>query len=355
MPQQSIKHHKTNRQSFSAAIQTQSAWQHLWFKPHFDYALSQKSSQHGFHNAWIEPKTQPASLLKWAASFNQRTAWQPYVATQPTATASVLHNLSKTQTRICFVNHATLLIQIAGYNFLTDPVWSMRASPFNFAGPKRVTDVGLALTDLPKIDAILLSHNHYDHMDLASLQWLHQHFAMPIITGLANAAYLPKDFQVIELDWWQHHQLNDDIAIIYTPAQHFSGRGLTDHNHALWGGLSVKTQHQHVFFAGDTGYAPHFKHIRQRLGNPDIALLPIGAYQPQQWLKHVHMNPREAVQAHLDLQACYSIPMHYGTFQLTFEGYDQPLMDLAAAKKNLTVADEHFFALPIGHHWQLPT
>ncbi|WP_313659252.1 MBL fold metallo-hydrolase, partial [Acinetobacter variabilis] len=229
--------------------------------------------------------------------------------------------------QIWFIGHATALIQIGPYNFLTDPVWCEYASPFASRGPQRVIPAGIALDELPHIDAVLLSHNHYDHMDLATLAWLHQTYQMSIYTGLGNGWYLPKDYNVIEMDWWEN-AFFEDIQIVYSPAQHASGRGMRDQNCALWGGFSLLNGKDHCYFAGDSGYAPHFKEIRKRLGPPRIALLPIGAYEPRELMRNIHMNPEDAFHAHQDLMARCSMAIHYRTFQLTDEARDQPENEL---------------------------
>jgi L-ascorbate metabolism protein UlaG (beta-lactamase superfamily) len=249
--------------------------------------------------------------------------------------------------KVWFVGHATVLVQIGPYNFLTDPVWGMRASPSAFAGPKRVRPAGIALEDLPTIDAVLLSHNHFDHLDQVSLDWLYARDRMPIYAGIGNEQYLDPHMRVIELDWWQsiNFHKDDRLRIVFTPAQHFSGRGLKDRNKALWGGISVLTPDDHLFFAGDTGYAAHFTEIRERLGAPRLALLPIGAYEPRAVMQSMHMNPTDAVQAHQDLQATQSLAIHHRTFQLTDEAMNQPLLDLANALRSANLR-AHSFATP---------
>ncbi|ENV00184.1 hypothetical protein F969_01096 [Acinetobacter variabilis] len=164
-------------------------------------------------------------------------------------------------------------------------------------------------------------------MDLATLAWLHQTYQMPIYTGLGNGWYLPKDYNVIEMDWWEN-AFFEDIQIVYSPAQHASGRGMRDQNCALWGGFSLLNGKDHCYFAGDSGYAPHFKEIRKRLGPPRIALLPIGAYEPRELMRNIHMNPEDAFHAHQDLMARCSMAIHYRTFQLTDEARDQPENEL---------------------------
>lgn len=292
-------------------------------------------------------------LYRWLATRKSQT-WgvDPAVeAAQFHAAKRVLPenrpNASMDDWQVWFVGHATALIQIGPYNLLTDPVWAEYVSPKQGMGPKRVCPAGIALEQLPKIDAVLLSHNHYDHMDLATLRWLHDRFAMPIYTGLGNGYYLDKHFHVIEMDWWQSALL-DDLKIVYTPAQHGSGRGLRDQNAALWGGFAISTSQGYCFFAGDTGYAAHFKEIHKRYGAPRVALLPIGAYEPRKLMRYMHMNPQDAFQAHLDLQAKRSIAIHYRTFQLTDEAREQPEHDLHQAMKHSSKLMNPFYCLKEG-------
>lgn len=336
-------------------LTTQFSGQHAFLSPTFEYVPSDHSTRHGFFNPAL--KTSNNDLHRSAAMYEWLLFRKP---AQWPATESSLFCPDKPQARpqahlddwqVWFVGHATVLLQIGSYNFLTDPVWAERASPLAHLGPKRVRPAGIALDDLPPIDAVLLSHNHYDHLDLASLKWLHQRDHMPIYTGLANACYLPNDMQVIELDWWQQVDFIPDarLKIVYTPAQHFSGRGLKDRNKALWGGLSILTPDDHCFFAGDTGYSPHFQQIREYLGAPRLSLLPIGAYEPRKIMRTMHMNPADAVQAHLDLCSKHSLSIHYRTFQLTDEAINQPLLELASAMTQAQLIDGSFFNLLEGY------
>ncbi|MEY2863876.1 MAG: hypothetical protein RLY58_1583 [Pseudomonadota bacterium] len=305
---------------------------HGWFEPRHEYLLKPHSHLHGFRNPWPMPK-HDVNVVDWMLHRHPAPwpTWEDALTHATTPTARPDADLSDWQ--VWFVGHATVLIQIGPYHFLTDPVWAMRASPLAFAGPKRIRPAGIALDALPRIDGVLLSHNHYDHMDMAALKWLHARDQMPIYTGLVNSQYLPADMNVIELDWWQQIAFCKDerLNIVFTPAQHFSGRGLKDRNKALWGGLSILTPDDHLFFAGDTGYAAHFSDIKAQLGAPRLALLPIGAYEPRNVMQAMHMNPAEAVQAHIDLAARLSLAIHYRTFQLTDEAMHQPLLDLALA------------------------
>ncbi len=232
---------------------------------------------------------------------------------------------------LTFVGHSTFLIQTPAGNILTDPVFSERASPLSFVGPKRVREPAVAFEDLPPVAIVLLSHNHYDHCDRPTLRAIARRWNPLAVTPIGNARFL-RSFgfrHVEELDWWERSTAAP-LPIVLTPAQHFSARTPWDRNRALWGGFFVHAGARRIFFAADTGYAGHFEEIRSRLGEPDLALLPIGAYEPRWFMKDIHMNPEEAVQAHVDLHAARSVGMHFGTFQLTLEGIDEPPNALAA-------------------------
>ena len=251
---------------------------------------------------------------------------------------------------LTFIGHSTFLLRLPGLTLLTDPIFSARCSPLPYLGPKRVRAPGLALETLPRIDVILLSHNHYDHMDLASLRKLRKKFPeVKIVTTLGNTAYLAKKrlFGAIELDWWQSMQIGD-TRITATPARHFAARTLWDRNKTLWAGFMLEHEGQKIYFAADTGYTKFFTEIRNRLGAPDLALLPIGAYEPRWLMGLVHMNPADAVQAFQDLQAKRAIGMHFGTFQLTAEAIDAPLRELAAESRKAGIAKAAFTTLDPG-------
>lgn len=253
--------------------------------------------------------------------------------------------------RITFVNHATLLIQIEGLNLLTDAQWSNRASPVSWLGPKRHHAPGIAFDDLPPIDAVLLSHNHYDHMDLPTLRRLVAAHHPKVIAPLANQPFLSsRHIDSFDLDWWQSQALNATVSVTAVPAQHFSARSVNDRNRALWGGFVIKGQSQSVYFAGDTGYAPHFKEIGRRFPDLTVALIPIGAYRPQWFMSPMHVSPEEAVQAQVDLRARAMIPMHYGTFKLSEEGINDPVTDLEAELKRRGPSAPKVFILRPGEH-----
>jgi L-ascorbate metabolism protein UlaG (beta-lactamase superfamily) len=275
----------------------------------------------------------------------RRAKWPRYVPEvprQPPArgTSSAL---------VTFVGHATFLIQTAAGNILTDPVYSTFAGPWNRLGPRRVRPAAIAFDELPPISIVLLSHNHYDHCDLTTLGRLAARFDPLLITPLGNGrlARSAGIRRIEELDWWQSAQ-SSGVPITLTPAHHFSARGPFDRNRALWGGFMLAADHERIYFAGDTAYAPFFGNIRQRLGPIDLALLPIGAYEPRWFMKSVHMNPAEAVQAHLDLEATESIAMHFGTFQMTAEGIDEPVRALEEARRAKSVPASAFRILGFG-------
>ncbi len=226
---------------------------------------------------------------------------------------------------VTMVNHSTVLLQQSGCNILTDPVWSERASPLSWAGPRRHRMPGVRWEDLPRIDIVLLSHNHYDHLDLATLRRLAKRgeagFVVPL--GVARLLRSKGIGPVYELDWGESQPLSG-ATIHSVPALHFSARGGFDHNRTLWCGYLVEAAGRKVYFAGDTAFGEHFALIRERFGAPHLALLPIGAYEPRWIMAPVHMNPEEAVSAHRILGAATSIAIHHGTFQLADEGLDTP-------------------------------
>ena len=226
---------------------------------------------------------------------------------------------------VTLVNHSTLLIQQRDSHVLTDPIWAERASPFAWIGPRRRRMPGVRLDDLPRIDAVLVSHNHYDHLDLATLGWLAANrrcvFVVPCGVGrlLSSRGIAP----VHELDWAESAPIAGGV-VHGVPARHFAARGLFDRDRSLWCGFVIETAGGTVYFAGDTGFGDHFAQIRARHGAPRAALLPIGAYEPRWFMSPVHMGPDEAIRAHRILGAKTSIAMHHGTFQLTDESIDTP-------------------------------
>lgn len=230
--------------------------------------------------------------------------------------------------RVTFINHATTLLQTDNVNILTDPIWSERCSPFAGAGPKRHRAPGIRFRDLPPIDVVLVSHNHYDHLDLPTLHALRKRFWPRVITPLGHDAFLRRHGirNVTALDWWNEH---DNITLV--PARHFCSRGLSDRDANLWGGFVIGGPSGHAYFAGDTGFGAHFEQIKARFPNIRVALLPIGAFLPRWFMEPMHMSPDDMVRAHTVLGAQTSIPIHYGTFDLGDDGELEPIENLRRA------------------------
>lgn len=250
---------------------------------------------------------------------------------------------------VTWVGHATTLIQIDGVNILTDPIWSERCSPVSFIGPKRYTPPGIKIENLPRIDIVILSHNHYDHTDLPTLKQLEEKFHPLVFTGIGNKKLLLAEGlkNVKEMDWWEETKTND-LSITFTPTQHFSGRGLFDRDETLWGSYLISGEKEKVYFGGDTGYYTHFREISERLGPIDVAILPIGATEPRWMMEPVHVDPIQAVQAFVDLKAKYLVPMHYMTFVLSDEALDSPVPRTKEELKRAGISEDHFIPLKIG-------
>lgn len=258
--------------------------------------------------------------------------------------------------RVTLIGHASFLIQTGGVNLLVDPVFAERASPVGFAGPKRVNAPGIALEDLPPIDWVLITHNHYDHMDVEFLRTLGGQSQARILTPLGNDAILAAAGVPLAVrvgDWWESVQLTAAVSATLIPAKHWSARGLFDRRHALWSGFVLKTPAGIVHIAGDTAYhAPIFTEVRARFGRPRLSLLPIGAYEPRWFMGEQHMAPDEAVKAFADCGAMDAIGCHWGTFQLTDEAITAPAEELSAALKAGGIAAERFRAFRPGEVWQ---
>ena len=304
-----------------------------------------------FFNPGVDTDRGLGDLWRWRRS-RRPAAWPsdlPHVRRPPPPAKSAPGELLLT-----YIGQATVLIQVAGCNILTDPIFSDRASPFRFAGPRRVRPPGLALDQLPPIDIVLLSHNHYDHMDLPSLRGLQRRWAPQVVTGLGNGAYLAGRGLpgAIELDWWDSCRPRTGVEVSYVPAQHWSARSLGDRRRMLWGGHVVRTATATLYFAGDTGFGPHFAEIGRRFA-PDVALLPIGAYEPRWFMSAQHMNPEEAVTAHRILGATLSLGIHWGTFQLTDEAIDAPAIALGEALDEAKIPSERFAVLKPGQVFEI--
>ena len=290
-------------------------------------------------------------MPRWAleqASQRTRAVWPKHLP--PPMTPRVLVTVPPGTVAVTWIGHASFLLQLPRFNVLTDPVFANYAGPFGRIGPRRARPPGLPLKHLPPIDLILLSHNHYDHADLSALRWIARKRGAHIVTTLGNKAWLNARgvAAVTELDWWQSHVVAADLEITCTPAQHFSARTLWDRNQTLWAGYAIKSKHQAIYFAGDSGWCRAFELIGERLGPFDLSLIPIGAYEPRWFMKTVHMNPDEAAQAHLAVRSRLSIGMHFGCFQLTNEAIDAPVIALHEARVTHGIDPAAFTTLEVG-------
>ncbi|HEY8380840.1 MAG TPA: MBL fold metallo-hydrolase [Microvirga sp.] len=259
--------------------------------------------------------------------------------------------------RVALVGHATLLIQVAGLNILTDPVFVERASPVSFAGPTRVNPPGIAFDDLPKIDAVLITHNHYDHLDVATVARLWRRDRPRIVAPLGNDTIIQDEdpgILVETRDWGGSVDLGRGVTAHCEPAYHWSARGVNDRRMALWCAYALTTPAGLVYHVGDTGYGDGkiFARIRERFGAPRLAILPIGAYEPRWFMRPQHMSPDEAVQAMRDTGAEQALGHHWGTFRLTNEGVDEPPQELRLALQAATIPAERFRALRPGEVWE---
>lgn len=285
-------------------------------------------------------------LLKWAV--NRETGkWTELTEEDVEFGPKPAERVTDSSQVITYINHSTFLIQTDGLNILTDPVYSERVSPFSFAGPKRMRPPGIRYEDLPEIDLILISHNHYDHLDIQTLRRIHRDHDPKFITPLGVDLYLNSEgiSYTESLDWWQETSFSDSVSVAAVEAQHFSSRGMFDRDKTLWAGFVIKSQKGNIYYAGDTGYNDFFTRIGQDYGPIKTALIPIGAYIPRWFMGPVHVDPAQAIQVHRDVGAELSIGMHFGTFPLADDGQKEPINDF-----NEAVGDENFILVNEGDH-----
>ena len=259
--------------------------------------------------------------------------------------------------RVTLIGHASFLIQAAGLNLLVDPVFSERASPLSFTGPKRVNPPGIAFESLPKIHAVLITHNHYDHLDTDSLGRLWQQHRPRVIAPLGNDAVIRAahpDIPVEARDWGGSVDLGGGVTAHVEPAYHWSARGINDRRMALWCAYALTTPAGTIYHVGDTGFGDGriFHAVRERFGRPRLAHLPIGAYEPRWFMEPQHMNPEDAVKALGILEAEQALGHHWGTFRLTNEGVEEPPAELGTALQEAGIPAERFRALRPGEAWQ---
>ena len=322
---------------------------------YYDGPLSDHFDGHRFFDLHGMPPKRVTELLRWWAA-GGKAQW-PVWAPSPFADRPP-GRVDGRSWRISYVGHASLLLQVSGLNILVDPVWSERASPVTFAGPKRVNDPGIAFDALPPIDVVLVSHGHYDHLDVATLAALMTPHRPRIVTALGNDAVMRAHDPAIRAeahDWYARIDLGRGVAVTFTPSRHWSARTLVDRNMTLWTAFVIDTPEGRIFHVADSGYGDgwHFRNARDRFGPFRLAILPIGAYEPRWFMSDQHMNPAEAVQAFADCGAELALAHHHGTFQLTDEAIDAPREALAAARLAAGLAPERFRTLAPGEAWDL--
>ena len=282
-----------------------------------------------------------------------RTPWPQSVAVRQTVPP---RRVEGEEMLVTWIGHATVLVQTQGLNILTDPIWSDRASPFSFAGPKRVRAPGVRFEHLPKIDLVLISHNHYDHMDLPTLKRLWERDRPLIVTSLGNDTVLRgRGVQAVALDWNGGRAIGNGASVVVERNHHWSSRWGTDRNRALWSAFTVKLPGGNIFFAGDTGRGDG-SWVREAAarGPYRFAIIPIGAYEPRDFMKTNHINPEEAVEIFEALDPAAALGIHWGTFQLTFEGIDEPWQRLAELRRERGVAANRFIATDVGRSFTVP-
>ncbi|MCE2992405.1 MAG: MBL fold metallo-hydrolase [Candidatus Jidaibacter sp.] len=324
-----------------------------WYLDSVTYYKGEKTDHFDgkvFFNPYDKVKNRFSKFLKWRMNRNP-APWPDYLevenydAPPPTFEGGI---------RASYVGHATVLLQVDGINILTDPVFSKRVGPFGM-GPKRVIDPGVKLEDLPKIDVVLISHNHYDHMDKATIKTLVARDNPKFITPLGNDAII-KSFtskaNVESLDWFQSIEL-DSLVINVMPALHWSSRFVLDRNKALWSSFVVETSAGNIYFAGDSGYGSGtvYEAIRDKFGDIKLALIPVGTYEPRDFMMMVHNNPDDAMRAFRLINAEYGMAIHHSVFQLSDESIEQQHSDFIKALEESDVSPKNFKMLKVGEPW----
>ena len=287
----------------------------IYFSTSISFAEERFSNSDGMKN-----EKSLSEVLKW--SWSREEPKKEFIKTNENIN---LNSLKDREHYALWIGHSTFLINNGDLTILTDPIFSERASPLNFAGPKRLIKPVIKIKDLPEVDVITISHNHYDHLDVNSLRKIQKKFPNVKILVPQGDLKLLKNYNLnngFEFLWWEEI-IFDNTKFIFTPAQHWSARGLRDRNKSLWGSWFIKNEDKNIFHAGDTGYSDDFMEIRNRLGAVDFAMIPIGAYDPQWFMSYSHVNPEEALNIAKDLDAKKSIGMHWGTFILT----DEPVLE----------------------------
>lgn len=308
-----------------------------------------------FFNPWNPQKASLFDVIRWKMS-SQPKQWPNERQTPLLDSPTEL--VEGDLLRVSFVGHSTMLIQTQGLNMITDPIWSNRASPFQSIGPNRYNDPGIDFEKLPTIDIILVSHNHYDHLDISTIKKIWNRDHSRIIAPLGNDMSIQLEapsIHVETLDWNHAIVIDKNVTIHLMPTQHWSRRGFSDINKALWGAFVIATTSGNIYFCGDSGYEKTiFRRTLERFGSFRFAMLPIGAYEPRWFMKYVHMDPEEAVLAYKDLGEPYAAAIHFETFRLTDEGFNDPRNLLIESCVKHEVDPQKFRALKLGEAWMVP-
>ena len=290
-------------------------------------------------------------IIRWMMSGERRPKWNP----RPSSVIleRIVDYDITGQAKTYFINHSSFLIQTQGINFLTDPIYSEYASPFQWAGPKRMCPPGVDISALPRIDYILLSHNHYDHLDLQTLLKIREKFDPVIVCPLGVDQFLKrKGFTRLQvLDWWESADL-EDFTVSAVPAQHFSARGMFDRDRTLWCGYVLEVSNLKIYYVGDTGYGNIFKKIGEQYGPMDLSIIPIGAYRPRWFMSPIHCDPSQALRIHHDVNSRMSIPCHFGTFPLAMDGQTEPLDELTSLSEYKEI-QKQFVVLKEGEYIEI--
>lgn len=323
-------------------------------QPYYSGSVSDHFDGKRFFGPVASGRKPLAQLLRWRL-LGKRAVWPREVANP--APDPVLLRAEPDTIRVTMIGHVSCLIQIDGINILVDPVWSERASPTSFFGPRRVRKPGIAIDQLPPIDLVLVSHNHYDHLDLKTIARLVDDHAPLIVTPLGNDTIIRKatpTARTLALDWDQRHQWQH-LSVTAVPVQHWSARGIRDRNAALWSGFVLRWDRHSLFFAGDTGFGAGWwaRRARQDDRPYDLAMVPIGAYEPRWFMEDAHMMPEEAVASVALLNARHALGYHFGTFNLTDEPIEDPVSRLTAELQRLAIDPARFRTLDPGQAWTI--
>lgn len=315
-------------------------------------------SDHFDGKRFFNPRAAPGTwhapqrfFSRWATA-GDRAEWPERVPVTPIVPP---RRVDGDEMRVTWIGHATVLVQTQGLNILTDPVWSERTSPFSFVGPKRVRAPGVRFDDLPRIGLVVVSHNHYDHMDVATLRRLRERDRPTIVTSLGNDRLLRSHgVEAVARDWGGSVRVGP-AEVIVERVHHWSSRWGTDRNRALWSGFTIRLPGGNVFFVGDTGYGDgSWPHEAARSGPLRLAILPIGAYEPREVMRNNHVNPEEAVRIFERLAPAVALATHWGTVQLTYEAIGDPPRRLAELRRARGIPDHRFVAIEVGRTFSVP-